>query len=494
MLTFQDYTNDYGERLKKDFIRKAIDEHKQSQLYKTAVCADKYDHQMNETIYNYVQKIWTATGSEVQDFTAANNMIASNFFHRLNTQRCTYLLGNGVQFTKNKSMELGEDGTTVTVDETKEMLGQEFDTDLKEIGYYALIHGVSFGFWNLDRLHLFPVTEFVPIWDEDTGALRAGIRFWQLDVDKPMMAVFYEEDGYTKYRSEQGTSLDFVEVQPKKRYKVIVRKSEEDGEEVIGEENYGALPIVPCYGSNLKQSTLVGMQRAIDSFDLIRSGFANDLTDCAQIYWILENATGMSDAELARFRDRLKLTHIATVDRVESNAVPYTQDIPFQARREFLEQIRKGIYEDFGALDVHTVSAGATNDHIDAAYQPMDEEADAFEYQIIQFIQQILALNGIEDTPMFKRNRISNQKEQTDMVLSATTYLDDETVLSKLPFITPDEVIQIMAKKDLESENRFMIEQAREEPTEEEYNDGLDDMDAQFDELERLLNEDEEEE
>ena len=67
---------------------------------------------------------------------------------------------------------------------------------------------------------------------------------------------------------------------------------------------------------------------------------------------------------------------------------------------------------------------------------------------------------GIDDTPVFKRNKISNQKEQTDMVLSCADYLDTETLLSKLPFITNDEVSEIMAKKDAEMEQRMEEQQS----------------------------------
>lgn len=453
LLTYQDL-----EKAKDNitFIQQAITNHINSDQYKTALSADEYDHQRNETILNYVRLIFTMTGNPVEDFTASNNKLPSNFFHRLNTQRNTYLLGNGVSFTDHvEEIEDLETGLINQTDTTKEALGSKFDTDLKKIGYYALIHGVSFGFWNLDKLHVFPLTEFVPIWDEDTGALRAGIRFWRIDEQKPMIIVFYEEDGYTKYKSKENVGLDLEEIEPKRAYKLKIRKSEADGEEVVGEENYGVLPIVPLWGSQLKQSTLVGMREKIDSFDLIRSGFANDLSDCAQIYWILENCGGMSDAELARFRDRLKVTHIATVDTDNSKATPYTQEIPYNARKEYLDEIRAGIYEDFGGLDVHTIAAGATNDHIDAAYQPMDEEADDYEYQIIEFIQQILSLMGIEDTPVFKRNRISNQKEQTDMILSAAEYLDSETILQKLPFVSVDEVQDILLKIQQEDEDRF---------------------------------------
>lgn len=443
MLTYQDMLKEPNRNA---FVRKAISIHRSSDMYKTAVTADHYDHKLNETILNYIRTIFTLSGSPVEDFTASNNKICSNFFHRLNTQRCTYLLGNGVSFSDNIVDVQQEDGTMTKEDTTKEFLGDRFDTDLKNLAYMALIHGVSFGFWNVDRLHVFPLTEFVPLWDEETGALRAGIRFWRIDAEKPMLAVLYEEDGYTKYKADNG--LDLIPIQEKRAYRQTVRTTEADGEEVVGESNYSSLPVIPLWGSSLHQSTLVGMQSAIDSYDLIRSGFANDLTDCSQVYWILSNAGGMDDADLARFRDRLKINHIAVADTDNSAVTPYSQDIPFSARQAYLDSIRAGLYEDFGGLDVHTIAAGATNDHIDAAYQPLDEEADDFEYQIIEFIQQLLALNGISDMPVFKRNRISNQMEQVQMVVMEAEYLDDETILRKLPNITIDEVTEILKRKD----------------------------------------------
>ena len=203
------------------------------------------------------------------------------------------------------------------------------------------------------------------------------------------------------------------------------------------------------------------MRPKIDSHDLIRSGFANDLQDCSEIYWIIENCGGMSDADLARFRDRLKFHHIAGLPNADdgARATPYTQEIPYAARKTYLDDIRAGMYEDFGGLDVHTVAAGATNDHIDAAYQPMDEEADDFEYQIIEFVQSLLALLGISDTPIFKRNRISNQKEQVEMVMLEANYFDTETVLRKLPNVTPDEVQSILVKTQQDSMSQYSIDE-----------------------------------
>ena len=120
-----------------------------------------------------------------------------------------------------------------------------------------------------------------------------------------------------------------------------------------------------------------------------------------------------------------------------------------------LAQIKADIYEDFGALDVHTIAAGATNDHIDAAYQPMDEEAAEFERHIREGIMDILALQGIEDTPVFTRTRISNTKEQVETVCLEAEWLDEETILRKLPNITPDERAKILERKQREQEERM---------------------------------------
>ena len=458
IITYQDFlvAQEKGENYLRDWLCSAINKHKGSDGYKMAVEANAYDKQQNTTIMDYIKYMYNTSGHKVVDFTASNTKICSNFFHRLNTQRNTYLLGNGVSFTDHKTTTTNADGTQTVTDETKDRLGSKFDNDLKEGGYQSLIHGVTFGFWDFNRIVFFPITEFVPLWDEDTSDLRGGIRFWQLQPDKPLNVTLYEEDGFTKYKKDTKKKAHLEEVQPKRGYIKSTTSSQDGGVEKIEYSNYKSFPIIPLWGSKLHQSTLVGMRGGIDSFDLIRSGFANDLEDIAQIYWILNGADGMSEKDMADFRRRLKLNHIAKVDEENSSVTTQTMDIPYQAREAFLTDIRNSIYEDFGALDVHTVAAGATNDHIDAAYQPMDEEADDFEYQVTDFIQSLLDLMGIVDYPVFKRNRISNQGEQTQMVLSAAEYLDTETILNKLPFVTVDEVSQIMTRKDRETDEQMI--------------------------------------
>lgn len=442
MLTFQDFTAAVEKGRLLPFLRDAIVQHRRSEPYRIAVIADDYDRQRNTTINDAVRRIYSIAGVPVEDFTASNNRIASNYFRRLNVQRCSYSLGNGITL----------DGGI------KDRLGADFDTDLYNLAYTALKHGVAYGFWDFDQMHVFPLTEFVPLTDETNGVLRAGIRFWSLDWQrKPVFVELYEEDGFTKYRSKGGkTGLALEEVQPKRGYKQTIQHTDAGEDEVIGEENYGALPIVPMWGNRNHQSTLVGMRAAIDSYDMIQSGFANDLADCAQVYWILGNALGMEDADVQRFMDRIRLAHVAVADTDNSSVQPYTQEIPYNAREAYLKRIEASIYRDFGAFNPTDVAAGnITATQINAAYQPMDEEADDFEYQVIDFVRQILRLNGLDGVPTFKRNRITNQTELTQMILSAAQYIDQRTVLEKLPWITTDEIDEILGALDAEDAGRY---------------------------------------
>lgn len=472
MKTFQDFQTAVSQGRLLQFISDAIYEHRNSDAYKIAVDADEYDAQRNVTINETVKKIYDMTGAVVNDDTVSSNHIASNFFHRLNTERCTYSLGNGVTFKK---------------DGIKEKLGDKFDTDLFSMGKLALRHGVAYGFWNIDRLHVFPFTQFVALNDEADGTLRAGIRYWCLEWNRrPVYAVLYEEDGYTKYQSKGGKSgLTLEELEAKRAYKLTVAHTEAGGDEVIGEENYSSLPIVPLYANEQHQSTLVGMRAAIDAYDLIQSGFANNITDCAEIYWLIGNALGMTatgagesddpndagkpSVALRRYMENLRRYHVAVADTDNSTVTPYTQDIPYAARGAFLAGIKAQIYTDYGALNPDTVEAGnITATQIRAAYQAQDEEADAFEYYIIEFVQQILRLQGLDGTPVFNRNRMANESEQTQMVMNAAQYLDDETVLKKLPFVTVDEIDGILANKYAENRARRAQSGAESEEEEEE--------------------------
>ena len=434
-----------NEKQRMEFVLSAIREHKGSDLYKTAYDAELYYKHQNPTIMRYQKWIYNQFGQKVPEIWSSNNKIASNWYNYFTTQAVSYLLGNGVTFGKKEA--------------TKNKLGKDFDKKVQDIATHAKNGGVAFGFWNLDHLECFDLTEFVPLYDEDDGGLKSGIRFWQIDDRKPLRATLYELDGYTDYIKRKDEDVTILH--DKRAYKQIIRKSEVEGETILDGENYPGFPIVPLWNVN-RQSDLVGNQGTIDAYDLMVSGLINNVSDGEFIYWILKNCGGMNEADDAKFIEQLKLTHTAHADGDDGASVEaHNVSVEFEASAEALDRLTDQLYKDFMALKVDEISAGAvTNDQIEAAYEPLNQKTDQFEYQVTEFFQGILELAGIDDEPTYTRSQMSNRKESAEMVLSAAEYLDDEYVTRKILTILgdADKADEVIRRRDAEAFTRYSDE------------------------------------
>ena len=440
MKTYQDFLEvaEKSDRERMEFVLSAINNHKDSDLYKQAVIAKEYDAHRNVTIANFQKLLYTLNGKVIPDNYSPNYKLRSNFFANFITQETQYLLGNGVTLKK---------------EENKAKLGAGFDTRLQDAAHDALVGGVSYGFWNLDHLEVFDVTEFVPLLDEENGALRSGIRFWQVCTSKPLRATLFEPDGFTQYIRRSGEEMMILE--PKRGYVAVEATSEIDGTELLAYQNYPGFPVIPMYGNRAKQSELVGQREAIDCYDLIKSGFANTVDDASVIYWTISNAGGMDEIDMARFKESMRRIGVGLVDDDGAKAEAHTLTIPVEAREALLSRISDDLYRDFQMLDVTKLQSGQkTATEITAAYQSMDNKVDQFEYCVIDFLQALFKIVGIEDEPSFTRSKVTNQLEQTQMVLLAANYLDDETILNKLPWLTQEEVSEILKRKPAEDIER----------------------------------------
>lgn len=447
MKTYQDFLKVSNQADIINFVHDAITQHKGSQFYREASDAYEYYKKRNVTIRNYQKLLYTMSGKAVPDNFSANYKFCNAFFPIFIKQEAHHLIGEGVTFND---------------DSTKDKLGGDsFDSVLMKAALASLWGGVSFGFFNLDHVDIFKITEFVPLVGEEDGAIHAGIRFWQLASNKPLRATLYEEDGYTEYIWRDGDGQILADKRP---YKQIVQTTQADGTEIIDGENYPSFPIVPLWANDEHQSEFTGLREKIDGYDLIQSGLANDLDDMSQIYWVLKNAGGMDDVDLAKFLERMKTVRAATLDDDGTSAEAHTVEIPYQARMTSLADLRDSLYRDAMALDTDKISAGnVTATAIRASYENLTLKCDGFESCVYDFIQGLLRLIGVEDAPTFKRSKIVNQQEDTQMVLSAAQYLDNETVLKHLPFLNIDEIDMIMDRVDQEEMGRFEDEEVVDE-------------------------------
>ena len=230
MFTFQDLEavgNDEAERMR--FILDVIEDHKHSDLYKVAVMGDDYDRGLNTTIKAFENVFIAEDGSKKPDDISPNHKMASSFFNRFTTQVNQFLLGNGITWhgeavrvpegtpgaKRNQDLIFSNGGDLVKIDtywtverpsKAKELLGEDFDNRAQDLGKASLVGKVAFGFFNKDHLEILKLGGrsdepcFVPLIDEETAEIKAGIKYWQIADNKPLRATLFEIDGYTENR------------------------------------------------------------------------------------------------------------------------------------------------------------------------------------------------------------------------------------------------------------------------------------------------------
>lgn len=459
MYTFQDYMR-VPENERQNFVRSIIHAHTSSPEYAFAQTAEAYYRRRNETIMNFRKLLYTVTGRKVPDNYSTNYKLRSNWFNYFTAQLNQYLLSNGITWREET---------------TKEALGEKFDTTVKKLSRNALVHGCAFGFWNLDHLEAYSLLEFAPLFDEENGALMAGVRFWQIGPSKPLRATLMELDGYTDYlwnKTSDGKEQGEV-LHEKRSYIQIAVTTAAEGTEIYDGMNYPTFPVVPLYGIE-KQSELEGRQELIDCYDLIESGFANTVEEASYIYWAIQNADGMRDIDLAKFVEKIKTLHVALARAGNgATAEPHSIEAPYASRTSLLNELREALFYSFKAFDAKQIqSSGAVIAQIDAAYEALDQKASEYEDNIYDFLSGILAITGIDDTPTITRSKISNTGEQIQNVLQAADHLTDDYVTKKILTLLGDGDLadEIINEKDAEDMQRINIptdETPREQPGEQ---------------------------
>lgn len=440
MKTYQDLLSvgeDESKRI--EFVKEVIAQHKNSKDYKDAEVAEAYFAGENVTIVNYTKFLYDAFGRKVLDIWSPNHKIACHYYRYLVVQLALFLTGNGVSFSETS---------------TKEKLGADFDVNLVELLLDALNDRVSFAFVDKDKVVPFTVREFAPLYDEETGALMAGVRWWQLDKEKPLRCTLYEEDGYTDYKQPKGEDLQLL--RPKRKYIEVVATSEVSGEEIVDGMNYPTFPIVPLYNYG-KRSELDGNREAIDALDLMVSQLINNVDAGEAVYWLFKNSGGMDQAELNQYIQTLKTSHAAAVEG-DGDITAHSPDVKFQASHEAIEQLRRQIFDNQMGLDVRNIAGGAaTATQIKAAYEPLNTKADLLEMQLTKFVRGILAVLGIDDKPTFTRSYIINQNEAVQTIVQAGAELPQEYKTRKILEILGDIDKADEALKQLTAEdaNRF---------------------------------------
>lgn len=289
------------------------------------------------------------------------NRIGSSFLFRFVTQQNQFLLSEGVSLPE----------------ETKKRLGADFDHLLSRLGECALLHGVSYGYWNADHLEIIEMARaagsgFFPLLDEMTGELMLGVQFWQLGAKRPMFLRLFEQDGVTILRVS-GKQVDVSPGEngvcahaPPRRAPAIPS--------TWSIKATGACRSSPSHANQEGKSELTpAIQAKIDAYDNILSDFADNLARANDVYWVLNNFSGTTEdiAEMLEEISRIKaVANLSDGSGSGATAEPHTIEVPYAARQAALNLLERALYNDYMALDMASLTGGSlTNVAIRAAWR-----------------------------------------------------------------------------------------------------------------------------
>lgn len=452
-VTYQDWlaTPDY-ERPK--LLIEIIKGYKASADFKQALLANQYFRSENPEVAK--KTILRAKKMEYKDKNGrtrvcsgtedvVGNRVASSFFYRFVTQQNQFLLGNGVSLNE---------------DADKDALGPYFDEVLEAMGEKALLHGVAWGFWNVDHLEAIEAVKdalsgAVALVDEETSRPMVLVQFWQINSNRPLYVRLFTEGGVVRYRMGKE---ELEEVADTRRPYILRTQTDDLGTEITGEENYaGRIPVIPLWANGERRSELTpAIKSKIDAYDRILSDFADNLDRANDVYWVLNNFGGTMDdvAELLEQIGRIKaVANLTDGTGTGSTAEPHTIEVPYAAREKALDLLERALYQDYMALDMDSLTGGSlTNVAIRAATANLNLKADRYEWQARQFVREVLDLIGRpNDEIRFKRQTIANESEIVQDISIMEDYIDKQTALTINPYIDREEVDAILDRLAAES-------------------------------------------
>jgi hypothetical protein len=250
---------------------------------------------------------------------------------------------------------------------------------MSEGGENCLIHGRTYFFWNYNHIVNFPIFTkgggSFPLISQKTGQMMAFIRYWQVDINKPIYFEFYELDGQTEF-----VIIDDMaqETRSKRPYRVKVRPM--FNEETA--DNYNTLPIVELKANGYGSTELsVGLKALIDQYDIIFSDFSDVMERIKGILWVFNNFNGTAN-DVVEIKKEIEALGIVAAKDDSTTATPHTIDIPFLAVQYALGTLKKAIYAVFMGYNTEEITGGSlTNVAIEAMLENLNSKVGRWERQ-----------------------------------------------------------------------------------------------------------------
>ncbi len=360
----------------------------------------------------------------------ADFRISHNWHQLLVNQKASYL------FTYPPMFDCGIDSVNEKI---STVLGEDFPRKVKDLAIDAANCGMAWLHCWVDskgrfRYHTVPMEEIYPLYD---SGLEPAMEY--------LLRIY---DG----KNQDGSMVRKVEIW-NEREALFFRKESNgalepdgcfDGGAYSWEHGMGEIPFVPFYNNRSRSGDLTMVKDLIDQYDLVVSGFANDLSDIQEVIFVLRNYGG---EDLNTFLSELKRYKAIKVegDSLSAGGVETMSiEIPIEARVKFLEILKRQIFISGQGVDPDPASFGNSSGvALKYLYSLLEIKAGLLETEFRagfkSFLRMALRyLNVPEDLPVmqiYTRNAIENDLETAEIAQKSQGVVSKETILRNHPWV-----------------------------------------------------------
>ncbi|MDZ4994593.1 phage portal protein [Clostridium perfringens] len=378
----------------------------------------------------------------------ADNRISHNFHQLLVNEKAAYMFTYPVLFNLNNDKELNE--------KIKEVLGDDFESIAQALCIESSNTGIAWlHYWlsndedNDFEYAIVATEQIIPVYTKTLKKKLVEVYRYYASVDdlNNEIVIFehWTDKEFTRY------TLDGVLGSSS----ILIK------EEKINHK----LKIVPfiAFNNNIEcKSDLLKYKDLIDLYDKVTSGFANDLEDIQQIIYILENYSGTDLDEFIGELKRYKTVMTETGENGGGGLKTLQIDIPVEARKVMLEQLKKQIYESGQGLQQDIESFGnASGVALKFFYRKLELKAGFTETEfkkgfgvLVRAILRYLKKNDkVTITQTYTRNMISNDLENSQIAKNSVGIIPEEIIIRNHPWVEdPDEALELLRKEEKDNE------------------------------------------
>lgn len=360
----------------------------------------------------------------------ADFRVSHNWHQLLVNQKASYM------FTYPPMFDCGID---VINEKINAVLGEEFPRKVKNLAIDAANCGIAWLHCWVDSKGNFhyntvPMEEIYPLYDGGLDpSMEYLLRIYDIrERDDSMVrkVEIWNEREALFFRKESTGSLE-----PDRCF---------DRGKYCWEHGMGEIPFVPFYNNRSHSGDLSMVKDLIDQYDLVVSGFANDLADIQEVIFVLRNYGG---EDLNTFLSELKRYKAIKVEGDSLNAggvETMSIEIPIEARVKFLEILKRQIFISGQGVDPDPAAFGNSSGvALKYLYSLLEIKAGLLETEFRSgfktFLRLVLRyLNAPEDLPViqiYTRNAIENDLEAAEIAQKSEGLISRETVLRNHPWV-----------------------------------------------------------